>query len=256
MGDSHERRGEEIRSLRAGIDFGLTIIDTAEMYGKGKAEELVGEAIRGRREEVFLISKVLPANADRKGVKLACEGSLRRLGTEVIDLYMLHWQGAYPLEETVAGMEALQREGKIQSWGVSNLDVEDMERLFALPGGSACAANQILYNLSRRGVEFDLLPWCRERGVDVYAYAPLEQGRILSNKTLSLVADRHAATPAQIALAWLLGKPGVTPIPKAGSEEHARENAASRDIRLDKEDVIMLENTFPAPNRKKTLEML
>jgi diketogulonate reductase-like aldo/keto reductase len=256
MGDSPERRGEEIRSLRIGIDLGLTVIDTAEMYGKGRAEELVGKAIQGRRDEVFLISKVLPANADRKGVVAACEGSLGRLGTELIDLYMLHWEGSHPLEETVAGMEDLLREGKIKAWGVSNLDADDMERLFALSGGKACAANQILYNLSRRGVEFDLLPWCRERSVDVYAYAPLEQGRILSNKTLSLVAERHAATPAQIALAWLLGKPGVTPIPKAGSEEHVRENAASRDIRLSEEDVIMLENTFPAPKRKKPLEML
>lgn len=256
LGDSADRREEEIRALQVGVDLGMTVIDTAEMYGKGRSEELVGEALKGRRDEVFLISKALPSNADKEGLILACERSLQRLQTDVLDMYMLHWLGEHPLEETVEGMLRLLEQGKIRSWGVSNLDVDEMEDLFAAPSGDTCAANEILYNLSRRGVEFDLLPWCRERSVRIIAYSPLEQGRILSNRTLELVAERHNASPAQIALAWLQKQPDIVAIPKAGSLSHVRENAASRDIRLDEEDMVMLENTFPAPKRKKPLEVL
>ena len=256
MGDSIDRRKEEIRALQAGIDLGMTVIDTAETYGKGRSEELVGEALKGRRDAVFLIGKVLPSNASREGVVSSCEKSLERLNTDVLDLYMLHWQGEHPLSETVEGMLRLMEQGKILSWGVSNLDVDEKEALFAVDSGNTCVANEILYNLSRRGVEFDLLPWCRERSVRVIAYSPLEQGRILSNKTLEIVAERHDAAPAQIALAWLLHQRDIVAIPKAGSLAHVQENAASRDIRLSEEDMIMLENTFPAPKRKKPLEVL
>jgi len=256
MGDSQANRQEEIRALQTGIDLGMTLIDTAEMYGKGRAEELVGEALEGRRDKVFLIGKVLPSNADREGTKRACEQSLQRLRTDVIDLYMLHWQGDYPFEETIAGMMDLIKEGKILSWGVSNMDVEEMEEIFALEQGKTCAANEVLYNLSRRGVEFDLLPWCEHHGIPVIAYSPVEQGRILSNKTLSLVADRHRATPAQIALAWILKRPGVVAIPKSGSVAHVQENARSLKIKLTAEDMVMLDNTFPAPKRKILLEVL
>jgi Aldo/keto reductases, related to diketogulonate reductase len=256
LGDSPDRRKDEIHALRTGIDMGMTVIDTAEMYGKGRSEGLVGEALKGRRDQVYLISKVLPSNADREGIARSCESSLARLQTDVLDMYMLHWMGDHPLEETVEGMQRLVEQGKIRSWGVSNLDVDEMERLFAVPDGDTCAANQILYNLSRRGVEFDLLPWCRERSVRVVAYSPLEQGRILSNRTLELVAERHDATPAQIALAWLLHQPGIMAIPKSGSLSHVRANAASADIRLSEDDIVMLENTYPAPTRKKPLEVL
>lgn len=256
MGDSQANRQEEIRTLQTGIDLGMTLIDTAEMYGKGRAEELVGEAIEGRRDKVFLVGKILPSNANREGTKRACEQSLRRLRTDVIDLYMLHWQGDYPFEETIAAMMELIKEGKILSWGVSNMDVEEMEEIFALEQGKNCAANEILYNLSRRGVEFALLPWCEQHGIPVIAYSPIEQGRILSNKTLSLVAERHRATPAQIALAWILKRPGVVAIPKSGSVAHVRENAGSLEVKLTEEDMVMLNNTFPAPKRKIPLEVL
>lgn len=256
MGDSADRRKEEIGVLQAGIDLGMTLIDTAEMYGRGRSEELVGEAIKGRRDKVFLLSKVLPSNADKAGVIASCEQSLTRLQTDVLDMYMLHWEGEYPFEETISGMLALLEQGKIRSWGVSNLDVDAMEELYAVPEGSGCAANEVLYNLFRRGVEFDLLPWCEKRSLPVIAYSPLEQGRILSNKTLELVAERHNVTPAQIALAWVLRNPSIVAIPKAGSLAHVRENAGSRDIRLSEEDLVMLENTFPAPKRKKPLEVL
>lgn len=256
MGDSADRRDEEIRTLQVGIDLGMVVIDTAEMYGNGRSEELVGEAIRGRRHGVFLISKVLPSRASKDGVVESCEKSLTRLDTDYLDMYMLHWQGEYPFEETVTGMMTLLEQGKIRSWGVSNLDVDAMEDLFAVSSGETCAANEILYNLSRRGVEFDLLPWCREHSLPIIAYAPLEQGRILSNRTLTLVAERHNANPAQIALAWVLRDPDVVVIPKAGSVSHVRENAASWDIQLTEDDLVMLENTFPAPKRKKDLEML
>lgn len=256
MGDSLHKRAEEIRALRVGVDLGLTVIDTAEMYGDGRSEELVGEAIAGIRDKVFLISKVLPSNASRQGAKAACERSLKRLDTDVIDLYLLHWQGRYPFAETVAAMTELVAEGKILSWGVSNMDVMEMEEIVSVPNGAECLANEILYNLSRRGVEYDLLPWSEQRGMPVIAYSPVEQGRILNDWALADVAARHGATPAQIALAWVMRKPGILAIPKAGSEAHVRENADALTIRLTSEDLAELDKAFPPPSHKMPLEML
>lgn len=256
MGEEKSRRAEEIRALQTGIDLGLTVIDTAEMYGNGRSEQLVGEAVAGRRDQVFLVSKVLPSNASRKGVREACERSLKRLGTDVLDLYLLHWEGQYPFEETVAGMRDLLAAGKIRHWGVSNMDVAEMEEFYALPKGDTCAVNQVLYNLSRRGVEYDLLPWCADRNLTVMAYSPVEQGRILANAALASVAKRHGVTPAQAALAWVLRKPGILAIPKAGTVAHVMENAAAFDLELTPDDYAELDAAFPAPTRKRPLEML
>jgi len=256
MGDDRSNRPEEIRALRVGLDLGMTLVDTAEMYGDGASEELVGEAIAGRRDEVFLVSKVLPGNASRAGTFAACERSLRRLRTDRIDLYLLHWRGGVPLAETLAGLEALAREGKIRYWGVSNFDLSDMEELSRLPGGGRAATNQVLFNLSRRGIEFDLLPWCRKRGVPVMAYSPVEQGRILGHRALEAVAARHGATPAQVALAWLLRQDGIIAIPKAAQAEHVRENAAALDLALSGAGLAELDRAFPPPARKRPLEML
>lgn len=256
MGDDRRRRGDELAALRVGLDLGMTLIDTAEMYGDGAAEKLVGEAIAGRRDEAFLVSKVLPNNASRRGTVAACERSLRRLGTDRIDLYLLHWRGGTPLEETVEAFETLIRDGKIRHWGVSNFDVGDMEGLFALSGGREARTNQVLYNLSRRGVEFDLLPWCRERALPVMAYSPIEQGRLLDRPELGEVASRHGATPAQVALAWLLRQEGMIAIPKAGTEEHVRENRAALDLALMPEDLAELDRSFPPPGGKQPLAIL
>lgn len=256
MGENREKRAEEIRALQAGIDLGLKIIDTAEMYGNGLSEKLVGEAIEGRRNDVFLISKVLPNNASRKGTKTACERSLKRLGTDTIDLYLLHWQGPYSFADTIAGMVELVAEGKIRSWGVSNMDVEEMEEIVEAPHGQTCSANEILYNLSRRGVEYDLLPWSRDRNMPVIAYSPIEQSRILDDKVLADIAEKHGASPAQIALAWVIRNPGILAIPKAGTEKHVKENAAALSIRLNSDDLKALDRRFPPPTRKVALEML
>lgn len=256
MGDSVARRAEEIAALQAGIDLGMTLVDTAEMYGNGRSEELVGEAVAGRRDQVFLVSKVLPSNASLSGTKKACERSLKRLRTDVIDLYLLHWQGSYPFEGTIAAMMDLKQEGKIRHWGVSNMDVDEMDEIFSIRKGNTCAVNQILYNLSRRGVEFDLLPWCRERNLPVMAYSPIEQNRILKDRTLVSIARRHGATPAQAALAWVLRTPGLIAIPKAGKVEHVRENAASLSVALTPEDLAEFDATFRPPTRKVHLEML
>lgn len=256
MGDKPAKRTEEIKALRRGIELGLTVIDTAEMYGDGRSESLVGEAIESLREEVFLISKVLPSNASYQGTKKACEKSLKRLETDYIDLYLLHWRGSYPLEETVRAMTELQKEGKIGQWGVSNFDVDDMEELYGVENGNTCAANEVLYNLSRRGTEFDLIPWCNRNNIPVIAYSPIEQGRILNDETLREIAEKHDATTAQIALAWVLNNPSVLAIPKAGSIEHVEENAKSLSIKLDKEDLAMLDRAFPTPDIKIPLEML
>lgn len=256
MGDSDERRAEEIRALRTGIDLGMKAVDTAEMYGRGRSEKLVGEAIRGIREQVFLISKVLPQNASRTGTKRACEASLQRLGTDRLDLYLLHWSGPYPYEATAEAMMELQQEGKIRYWGVSNMDVEDMEEFFALPQGHTCAADEVLYNLTRRGIEFDLLPWCREREVPVIAYSPVEQGRLLRHPALAEIARKHEATPAQVALAWVLRRPGVLAIPKASSAEHVKENFGCLSLSLTEEDLFRLDREFPAPTRKRILEVI
>ena len=256
MGEGRRPAAEEAAALRLGLDLGMTLIDTAEMYASGGAELVVAEAIHGRRDEVFLVSKVLPSNASRKGTVAACEASLRRLGTDRLDLYLLHWRGGVPLAETVAGMEALVQAGKIRHWGVSNLDTDDMEELAALPGGEACATNQVLYNLTRRGIEWDLLPWCRERAMPIMAYSPIEQGRLLRKNALKEVAARHGATPAQVALAWVMRDPVVIAIPKAGDESHVRENRMALDIRLTAQDLADLDRAFPPPTRKQPLELL
>ena len=256
MGDSAVTRGEELRALRTGIDLGLNVIDTAEMYGDGRSEILVGEAIEGRRDKVFLISKVLPSHASRHGTKEACEKSLKRLNTDYLDMYLLHWQGRHPFEETVAAMLELVEEGKIRQWGVSNMDVEEMERFYTIPGGRTCAADEVLYNLVRRGVEYDLLPWCAERRMPLIAYSPVEQGRLLQNRVLAEIADRHHVAPPQIALAWVLRRPGVIAIPKASTVKHVQENFKSLFVHLDEEDLAQLDRAFPAPERKVPLEML
>lgn len=256
MGEDRSARKQEIAALQLGLDLGLTLIDTAEMYAEGGAEEVVGEAIAGRRDEVFLVSKVYPHNATRQGVVAACERSLKRLDTDCIDLYLLHWRGQHPLAETVAGFEALQRAGKIRHWGVSNLDLDDMRELAAVPGGGGGAANQLLYNLSRRGIEWDLLPWLRERGVPVMAYSPIEQARLLRQPELKDFARRHGMTPAQAALAWLLGQEGVIAIPKSASAAHVRENAAVRDLVLDAAQRAELDRLYAPPRGPSALEML
>jgi diketogulonate reductase-like aldo/keto reductase len=250
------RRASEIMSLRLGLDLGLNVVDTAEMYGDGAAEVLVGEAIAGRRDEVFLVSKVLPHHATRRGTVLACEASLRRLGTDRLDLYLLHWPGAIPLEETLAGFSDLMAAGLIRYWGVSNVDAPDMAELEMLPGGRAVTTDQVLYNLARRGPEYDLLPWCRLHGVPVMAYSPVEQGRLLRDPALIEVARRHGATPAQIALAWVLRTDDVNAIPRAGTPEHVRENAAALDLQISQADMIILDSAFPPPVRKVPLEVL
>ena len=256
MGDTSAKKAEEIRALQTGIDLGLSVIDTAEMYGNGRSESLVGEAIAGRRDQVFLVSKVLPSNASRQGTKAACEQSLKRLRTDALDLYLLHWQGRYPFEETVAGMQDLMVEGKIKNWGVSNMDTAEMEDFFAFTHGRTCATNQVLYNLSRRGVEYDLLPWSERHAMPVMAYSPVEQGRILGHPVLAAVAKNHNATPAQAALAWVLRKPGILAIPKASTAEHVRENAKALSLTLSPDDLAALDKAFPAPRRKTSLEML
>jgi len=250
------RRESDMRALKLGIELGMTLIDTAEMYGEGRVETMVGEVIRGVRDSLFLVSKVYPYNASRKGVAQACERSLKRLGTDRLDLYLLHWRGNVPLEETVAGFEALRAAGKIRHWGVSNFDTSDMKDLFAVPKGSACATNQILYNLSRRGPEYDLLPWLDGHRVPVMAYSPVEQGRLAVKEALHQVAKVHGVTPYQIAIAWLLRNPDVIVIPKAGSEPHVRENRATTDIRLTEDDCAKLDAAFRPPIRRIPLESL
>jgi diketogulonate reductase-like aldo/keto reductase len=256
MGEKPGARAAEVAALRRGLDLGMTLIDTAEMYADGGAEEVVGEAVSGRRDEVFLVSKVLPGNASRKGAVRACEASLQRLGTDRIDLYLLHWRGTVPFSETLEAFHALVRDGKIRNWGISNLDVEDLEEWTSLPGGEGFAANQVLYNLARRGIEFDLLPWSRGHSVATMAYSPIEQGRLLGHPTLRSIAGRHGAAEAQIALAWVMRHPDVIAIPKASRLPHVEENRAALDIVLSPEDLVALDEAFPPPRRKRALEML
>jgi diketogulonate reductase-like aldo/keto reductase len=256
MAENARRREDEIAALRLGLDLGMTLIDTAEMYANGGAEELVGEAIAGRRNEVFLVSKVLPNHATRHGTVTACEGSLRRLRTDRLDLYLLHWRSSVPLQETLNAFSALVHAGKIRYWGVSNFNVSDMEEVVSLPGGTSVATDQVLYNLIRRGIEYDLLPWCRKRGLPIMAYSPIEQGRLLSHPVLQSVAARHDATPSQVALAWVLRQNGLNAIPKAGTPTHVRENRAALDLYLTKQDSAMLDRAFPPPRRPRPLEML
>lgn len=255
MGEQRSRRTDEVRALQLGIDLGMTLIDTAEMYANGSAEEITGEAIKGRHNDVFLVSKVLPSNASRSGTVAACERSLKRLGVETIDLYLLHWPGSHPIAETVAGFRALQQAGKIRQFGVSNFDVADMEELLDA-GGTDVATNQVLYNLTRRGIEYDLVPWQAQRRIPIMAYSPIEQGRLARHSALSDIAVRHNATPAQIALAWALAQPATIVIPKAGSESHVRENRAGADIALAPEDFAALDAAFRPPRRKSSLEMI
>ena len=256
MGESGRARKEEIAAVRLGLDLGMTLIDTAEMYGNGGAEEVVAEAVAGRREECFIVSKVLPENATRAGTIAACGRSLKRLKTDRIDLYLLHWRGGPKLEETLAGFEALIASGAIRYWGVSNFDVDDMEELFRLAGGASCATNQVLYNLRRRGIEAGLLPWCRKRAIPIMAYSPFEQGRLLRDRTLTAVAIRHRATTAQIALAWVLRQADMMVIPKSSTEAHVRENRAALDIELSAQDLAELAKTFPPPKERRPLELL
>jgi diketogulonate reductase-like aldo/keto reductase len=256
MAEDMQRGKDEVVALRLGLDLGMTLIDTAEMYADGAAEELVAEAIDGRRDEVFLVDKVLPNHATRRGTISACERSLRRLRTDQLDLYLLHWRGPVPLEETLDAFTTLVRAGKIRYWGVSNFNVSDMQELVDLPGGAGVTTNQVLYNLTRRGIEYDLLPWCRQRGIPIMAYSPIEQGRLLSDPTLQAVAARHGATSAQVALAWVLRQDGVNAIPKAGTLEHVRENRAALDLYFSKQDLAMFDRAFPPPTRPQPLEML
>ncbi|MFC8828229.1 aldo/keto reductase [Streptomyces sp. NPDC057137] len=250
------RRASEKESLLLGLDLGMTLVDTAEMYGQGAAEELVGETLAGRRDEAFLVTKVLPYNAGRMDTVNACERSLKRLRTDRIDLYLLHWRGAVPLEETVAAFDELLRAGKIRHWGVSNFDPADLRELAGVPGGDAMATNQVLYNLTRRGIEYDLLPHCRERGVPVMAYSPVEQGRLLPAPALEAVARRHEATPAQVALAWVLRRNDVIAIPRAGRTEHVRENRAALALTLTDNDLAALDDAFPPVRGPVPLEVL
>ena len=256
IGENRAARAEEIATLQRGIDLGMTLIDTAEMYGDGASERLVGEAIKGRRGQVFLVSKFYPHNASVRGTQAACEGSLKRLGVDCLDLYLLHWRGAVPLEDTIEGVERLREQGKIRHWGVSNLDSDDMQELCDVPGGEGVAANQVLYNLSRRGIEWDLLPWCEARGIPVMAYSPVEQARLLRHPGLRALAERHGATPVQLALTWLLKRDQMIVIPKASTRAHLEENFAALECPLDAATLAELDRLFPPPRRAIPLEML
>jgi diketogulonate reductase-like aldo/keto reductase len=258
MGDRKSEAAREIAALQLGIDLGMTLIDTAEMYADGGAERIVAQAVSGRRDEVFIVSKVYPHNASRSGVPAACERSLKRLNTDRIDLYLLHWRGGHPLAETVSAFEALRRAGKIRNWGVSNLDVSDMEELTRAQGGEHCAANQVLYHPASRGIEYELLPWCEQRGVAIMAYSPLAHttSRLLRSPPLVAVAQRHGVTPAQVALAWGLRFPHVISIPKASDPGHVRENAAAIDVMLTEQDLAEIDAVHRPPGRKQPLDLL
>jgi diketogulonate reductase-like aldo/keto reductase len=259
MGEDPAKRTAEVAALRLGLDLGLTLIDTAEMYGDGGAERVVGEAIAGRRHEVFLVSKIYPHNATRSGTPAACERSLQRLGTDRLDLYLLHWREDTPLAETLEAFQALKSAGKIRDYGVSNFDVDDMEEAAALTGGDAICTNQVFYNLRHRGLEFDLLSWCRARRISIMAYSPLEQSgtdqrKLIGHRTVKAIASRLGATPAQVALAWLLRHPDVAVIPKATKPEHIRDNRTALDLVLSPDDLAELDRAFPPPRKKVALE--
>ncbi|MBI3705632.1 MAG: aldo/keto reductase [Rhizobiales bacterium] len=256
MGESARRRADEVAALRHGLDLGITLIDTAEMYGNGEAERIVADAVGSRRGEVFIVSKVLPENSSRRGTLAACERSLKRLKTDRIDLYLLHWRGSPPLEETLEAFTSLVAAGKIINWGVSNFDLGEMNELWGIAGGQAVASNQVLYNLTRRGIEFDLMPWCRNAKIPIMAYSPIEQGRMLDHAALSEVAARHDATPAQVALAWLTRQEGIVTIPKAGTRAHVEEDLAALDLKLTRADLATLDRAFPPPKQSKPLDML
>jgi diketogulonate reductase-like aldo/keto reductase len=255
MGEQRARRAGEIAAVRRGVELGMNLIDTAEMYGEGGAEEMLGEALAGLRDKVFLVSKAYPQNGAGAALKRACENSLRRLSTDRLDLYLLHWRGAAPLAATVEGMNGLVREGKIRYWGVSNFDADDMDELLAA-GGEACATDQVLYNLRRRGAEFDLLPALAARNMPVMAYSPIEQGRLPATGALADIARRCNATNFQIALAWLLRRPDMIVIPKAATIAHVEANRRALDITLDDAALAALDAAFPPPRRKTPLAML
>jgi diketogulonate reductase-like aldo/keto reductase len=260
MGEDPAQRKTEVAALQLGLDLGMTLIDTAEMYGEGGAEEVVSEALAGRRPESYLVSKFYPHHASRQGVVEACQRSLRRLRTDYLDMYLLHWRGSVPLEETLEGLQSLKQSGAILDYGVSNFDTDDMEEIYALPGGSEVATNQVLYNLVHRGTEWDLLPWCRQHQLPVMAYSPIEhaadeQRGMLDHPVVLEIARRHAATPVQIALAWLLQQDNIIAIPKAASPAHVRENRQALDLALTPEDNRQLDQAFPPPHRKTPLAM-
>ncbi|MEO8164401.1 MAG: aldo/keto reductase [Betaproteobacteria bacterium] len=256
MGDVPKNRAEEIATLQLGLDLGLRLIDTAEMYGEGKAEEVVGEAIAGRRRQAVVVSKVYPHNASRKGAIAACERSLARLQTDRIDLYLLHWRGNIPFAETIEAFMALQKTGKIRHYGVSNLDLGDMQEMFSVPGGERVATNQLLYNLTRRGIEWDLLPWLRSKQIPVMAYSPIEQARLLRNPDLVSFAKQHHMTPAQVALAWLIAPGDIIAIPKTGRRERLKDNFGALERELTPEQLAELDRLFPPPKAAAPLEML
>ena len=256
IGDDPSTRRDEIAALRRGIDLGLTLIDTAEMYGDGRSEELVGEAIAGQRDALFLVSKVYPHNASRRAMPQSCEASLRRLGVETIDLYLLHWPGTVPLAETVETFEVLQRAGKIRHWGVSNFDAQGMQELWDTRGGTACQVDQVLYNVGERGIEWNLRPWLGQRRVPVMAYSPFDQGRLLRQRGLATFAKQRGMTPAQVALAWLLAQEGVIAIPKASSPQRVEENASALSRPLSAADLQELDQLFPPPDGPTPLAML
>lgn len=260
LGESAASRAAEVAAVRLALELGYRVLDTAEMYGEGGAEEVLGQALAEAlrtgtvaRDEVFVVSKVYPHNASRAGVVAACERSRKRLGLDRIDLYLLHWPGPHPLHDTVAGFEVLQSQGRITHWGVSNFETDDMTQLSAVPGGERCAANQVYYSPSTRGAEFDLLPWQRARSMPLMAYCPLDQGDLAQDAALQKVAERHGATASQVALAWLIARGGVMPIPKAVREPHLRANLAAIDLVLNEADLSEIERRFPAPRRKQVL---
>ncbi|OQM76394.1 aldo/keto reductase [Manganibacter manganicus] len=256
MGDDGRHAADEVAALRLGLDLGMTLIDTAEMYANGGAEKIVREAIDGRRDDVFLVSKVLPSNASRQRTIAACEASLKRLGTDRIDLYLLHWRGGTPLAETIEAFETLQAAGKIGHWGVSNFDTDDMDELAGLAGGKAVAANQVLYNLESRGIEFDLLPTLRAARVPVMAYSPLGQGGFVDDPRLKAIAARHGVSATQVALAWVLRHDNVIAIPKAVRPEHVQANRAALDLVPTTQDIAEIDAAFAPPRRKMPLEMI
>jgi diketogulonate reductase-like aldo/keto reductase len=255
MGERASERAAEVEAVRLGLELGVRLIDTAEMYGEGKAEEIVGEAMGRLREEIYLVSKVYPHNASRKGAIAACERSLKRLATDRLDLYLLHWRGSHSLAETVEAFETLKRDGKIRNWGVSNLDAGDMDELAGVPNGKNCASNQVLYHLGSRGIEWQLLPKCQKAKIMVMAYSPLGQGPLLRKPALGKIAGKHGCDPAAVALAWVLRQPGVVTIPKATRPEHVRANIKAVDVELDAEDLAALDAAFPPPRRGAPLDM-
>ena len=255
MGERRLERAAEVAAIRLGLELGITLIDTAEMYGDGGAEEAVAEAIVGKRDGLFIVSKVYPHNASRAGTIAACERSLKRLKTDRLDLYLLHWRGSVPLAETVEAFERLKKDGKISNWGVSNFDTADMDELAGLPKGASCTSNQVLYHLGSRGIEWQLLDTCRKAKVMVMAYSPLGQGPLLRKAALKTIADKHGVDPAAIALAWVLRQPGVVAIPKAVRPEHVRSNMQALDVKLDADDLKALDAAFPPPRRATPLDM-